>query len=96
MAGIVKKVLSTDRTTGKSSAEIEVRNRLEEGIELEFLGKNFETDQWKLDGMRNTHGQELQYANPNQTVVIEVPFKLFENEVIRWSPGERERDGGHV
>lgn len=92
LAGIVKKVLHIDRIKGNTSAEIEVRNRLEKGMQLEFLGRNFKTDKCKLDAMTNHQGQELQYANPNQKIISEVPFRLFENEVIRSSAQVRKKD----
>jgi len=75
--GIVEE-LNSDGTLG-----IEVRNRLEPGDELEFIGRGMATGSHRLAELCGADGTPLQVAHPNQRITLRVPFPAERYDLIR-------------
>jgi U32 family peptidase len=75
--GIVEGMLP-DGTTA-----IGVRNRLEIGNELEFIGRGMTGNRHLLEAMSDENGEALLVANPNQRIRVRVPFRTEEFDLIR-------------
>ena len=66
---------------------IGVRNRLETGDTLEFIGRGMALNRHLLLEMTGTDGEPLQVAHPNQRISVKVPFHAARFDLIR-----REKD----
>ncbi len=62
---------------------IGVRNRLETGDQLEFIGRGMALSSHQLLEMTNDRGDALQVANPNQRIRVTVPFHAEQFDLIR-------------
>jgi len=62
---------------------IGVRNRLEKGDSLEFIGRSMRTDRYLLTEMNDEGGTPLEVAHPNSRIRLRVPFKTEELDLIR-------------
>ncbi|HTG80936.1 MAG TPA: U32 family peptidase [Geobacteraceae bacterium] len=60
-----------------------VRNRLEVGETLEFIGRGMTAATLVLRGMTSEAGEPLAVANPNQRVRITAPFPAAQYDLIR-------------
>jgi putative protease len=79
--GIVEEA-QADGTTA-----IAVRNRMEEGDTLEFIGRGMAMNGCILGEMTDEKGEPLHVANPNQRIRIRVPFQTEEFDIIRREKG---------
>jgi putative protease len=66
---------------------IEVRNRIRIGDELEFIGPGMRSDRLTVDRLRllDRHGclSEAESVNPNQRILMELPFAAEPSDLIR-------------
>jgi U32 family peptidase len=62
---------------------IAVRNHMEEGDTLEFIGRGMAMNSFILGEMSNEKGERLHVANPNQRIRVRVPFLTEEFDIIR-------------
>lgn len=60
-----------------------VRNRLELGDALEFIGRGMTSFSHTLLEMTNENGEPLQVAHPNQRIRLRLPFKVAQYDLIR-------------
>jgi putative protease len=62
---------------------IGVRNRLEKGDSLEFIGRSMRTERHLLAEMKDEDGNPLEVAHPNSRIRFRVPFRAEEFDLIR-------------
>jgi putative protease len=66
---------------------VEVRNRIRIGDELEFIGPGMRSDRLTVDRLRllDRHGclSEAESVNPNQRILMELPFAAEPSDLIR-------------
>jgi len=68
---------------------VEVRNRLQEGETVEFIGRGMLSNQWLVDEMVLLGGTTaadsvtLPTAHPNQRIRVRVPFPVAEYDLLR-------------
>jgi hypothetical protein len=67
---------------------VEARNRLALGESVEFIGRGMASHHYILDEIRGTGdrgdgGSFLQFANPNQRITFQVPFRVEKFDLIR-------------
>jgi putative protease len=62
---------------------IAVRNRMEAGDALEFIGRGMTRYSCILGEMSDEKGEPLQVANPNQRIRVRLPFQTEEFDIIR-------------
>jgi putative protease len=60
-----------------------VRNRLERGDSLEFIGRSMRAERHLLTEMTDEDGTPLQVAHPNSRIMFRVPFRAEEYDLIR-------------
>ena len=60
-----------------------VRNRLQLGETLEFLGRGMASDSITLREMTDLEGEPLTVAQPNQRALLRVPFSAEKYDLIR-------------
>jgi putative protease len=60
-----------------------VRNRLEKGDPLEFIGRSMRTERHLLTEMKDENGNSLEVAHPNSRIRLQVPFRAEEFDLIR-------------
>ena len=75
--GIVEAVL-TD-----GSLLVGVRNRLPAGVTIEFIGRGMTSNTIVLKDMRSEAGEPLSIAQPNQRVLVRVPFHVEKYDLMR-------------
>lgn len=75
--GIVEEKLSDDTIV------VGVRNRLETGDTLEFIGPGMASFQHILREMTDEQGEKLMAANPNQRIKLRLPFPVRTYDIIR-------------
>ncbi len=83
LAGIVRKIIDRDISSGSTTALIETRNPISPGTTLEFLGKNDEVYRWKVTEFVLGDGTGKKDAKPNELLRVTVPFPLFINQILR-------------
>ncbi len=64
-------------------AAIGVRNRLEVGDMVEFIGRGMAVNRHRLAEMTDENGEPLQVANPNQRIIVSVPFSTERYDLVR-------------
>ncbi|RII26238.1 MAG: peptidase U32 [Geobacter sp.] len=74
--------------TSDGSLAVEVRNRIEAGDELEFIGRGMTGGRYRLTEFQGMDGTPLQIAHPNQRITLRVPFPAEKHDLIR-----REKSG---
>jgi len=65
---------------------VEIRNRLEVGEEIEYMGRGLEAEKATIVAMENEKGESVSYANPGNRVILvcEPQFGgLEENSILR-------------
>lgn len=62
---------------------IAVRNRMETGDTVEFIGRGMAMKSCVLGEMCNENGETLHVAHPNQRIRVRVPFQTEEFDIIR-------------
>jgi len=77
IVGIVEETLPDGRVI------IGVRNRLETGDTVEFIGRHMAVNRLHLEEMTDENGSFVQIANPNRRVSINVPFHTERFDIIR-------------
>lgn len=69
--------------TVPDAVTIGVRNRLELGDSLEFIGRNMTSLRHELREMTSEAGDPLQTAHPNQRIRLRLPFPVARYDLIR-------------
>jgi len=77
LVGVVREVL------GDNKIKVEVRNRIELGDEIEFIGKSGRINRLYLENMSNEDCRKIRIAQPNQLVTLMVDFPTDKNDLIR-------------
>jgi putative protease len=72
-----------DETTADGETVIAVRNRVEAGDTLEFIGRAMAVNSCTLGEMRDEKFEPLRVAHPNQRIRIRVPFRTEKFDIIR-------------
>jgi putative protease len=72
-----------EETTTDDATVIAVRNHMETGDTLEFIGRAMAMNSFILEEMTDEKGAPLHVANPNQRIRIRVPFQTEEFDIIR-------------
>jgi putative protease len=62
---------------------IAVRNRMETGDSLEFIGRGMALNRCALGEMSAENGNTLHVAHPNQRIRVSLPFQAEEFDIIR-------------
>lgn len=62
---------------------IGVRNRLESGDNLEFIGRGMNGNFHVLETMSDENCEPLQVAHPNSRIIVRLPFKTAEFDLLR-------------
>jgi len=70
-------------TASDGATVIAVRNRLEAGDALEFIGRGMAMNSFILGEMSDEKGASLCVANPNQRIRVRIPFQTAEFDIIR-------------
>jgi len=83
IVGIVEKALPD------GTIAIGVRNRLEVGDALEFIGRGMTMNRHLLREMAGEKGEALQVAHPNQRVSVKIPFYAARFDLVRREKSER-------
>jgi putative protease len=71
------------------TAVVEVRNRLQEGETVEFIGRGMLSNQWlvtemiMLGGTTAAEGVTMPTAHPNQRIKVRVPFPVAKYDLLR-------------
>ena len=72
-----------EEARSEGASVIAVRNRMEAGDTLEFIGRGMVMNSHFLAEMTNENGETLHVAHPNQRIRIRVPFQTEEFDIIR-------------
>jgi U32 family peptidase len=76
-----------EETTTDGATVIAVRNHMETGDTLEFIGRGMAMNSFILREMSDDNGNTLHVANPNQRIRVRVPFRTEEYDIIRREKG---------
>jgi putative protease len=60
-----------------------VRNRIEAGEEIDFISRRSVSALCRLDSFTDMDGTPLMVANPNQRIIIKVPFPTERYDLLR-------------
>ncbi len=83
LSGIVKEIIGQKAGSKEIIVNVDVRTQLRPGTELEFLGQGLNTEILKIEKLKTPEGETLPVANPGNVIQLEVPFNVFENQIIR-------------
>jgi putative protease len=72
-----------EETLSDGATVVGVRNRLERGDALEFIGPGMTAFQHVLQEMADEEGKTLQTAHPNQRIRLSLPFPVRQYDIIR-------------
>jgi putative protease len=73
---------------------VEVRNRMMDGDEVEFIGRSMSSHRFLLSGMTAELDESpLTVAHPNQRIRLRVPFRVQQLDLIRREKKPAEIDG---
>jgi putative protease len=72
-----------ERREEDGTAIIGVRNRIERGDTLEFIGQGMREHRHLLTEMSDDKGTPVDFANPNSRIRVKVPFDVEEMDLIR-------------
>ncbi|MCM2359365.1 MAG: U32 family peptidase [Geobacteraceae bacterium] len=65
------------------AAVVAVRNRIEAGDELEFIGRGMAVQRHLLERMTDEEGTPLRMAHPNSRIILTLPFPVERYDIIR-------------
>lgn len=72
-----------DEIHDNGTITVGVRNRLETGQTVEFIGRGMTSHMYRLDEMTDCNGGPLQTAHPNQRIRLKVPFSAERYDLVR-------------
>ena len=78
-----------EETLPDGAIAIGVRNRLEVGDALEFIGRGMTLYRYQLLEMTGENGEPLLVAHPNQRIMVNVPFYTARFDLVRREKSER-------
>ncbi len=77
IVGIVREVLEN------TEIKVEVRNQIRIKDEAEFIGNKGDINRVFLDKIKNEDNEDIQIAQPNQLILLNVDFPVSVNDLIR-------------
>jgi len=85
--GVVREILPLPGERSSSNAEklvkIQVRNKVIQGEQVEFINKNLNSYHARLDEIMNEAGEVVQVAQPGQEIVIRTNLPIGANDILR-------------
>ena len=85
--GVVREILPLPGERSSSNAEklvkIQVRNKVIQGEQVEFINKNLNSYHARLDEIMNEAGEMVQVAQPGQEIVIRTNLPIGANDILR-------------
>ena len=85
--GVVKDVVPLPGEKSSSHSEklikIQVRNKMIQGEQVEFINKNLNSYRARLDDMTNEAGEVVQVAQTGQEIVIRTNLPIGVNDILR-------------
>ncbi|MCK5422289.1 MAG: U32 family peptidase C-terminal domain-containing protein, partial [Deltaproteobacteria bacterium] len=63
--------------------KIQVRNKVIQGEQVEFINKNLNSYHTRLDEITNEAGEMVQVAQPGQEIVIRTNLPIGANDILR-------------
>jgi putative protease len=87
LVGVVKEVLPSmgERSSSNSARliKLQVRNKIIQGEEVEFIDKNLNSYHTRLEEMMNEKGEMLPLAQPGQEILIKTKLQVGVNDLLR-------------
>ena len=87
LVGVVREILPLPGERFSSNAEklikIQVRNKVIQGEQVEFINKNLNSYHARLDEITNEAGEMVQVAQPGQEIIIRTNLPIGANDILR-------------
>jgi len=87
LVGVVREILPLPGERFSSHAEklikIQVRNKVIQGEQVEFINKNLNSYHARLDEITNEAGEMVQVAQPGQEIIIRTNLPIGANDILR-------------
>ena len=87
LVGVVKEIMHTVGEIPPSDStrliKIQVRNKIIQGEQVEFIDKNLNSYHIRLDDIMDEKGEALQVAQPRQEIVIRTNLPIGVNDLLR-------------